>query len=179
MKWIIPFAVAAAPAVADACPAAQDHGPRIGEIIIELGAADSARAAGSLTQELWTLWLDAPDSAAQDILDKGMAQRESADLLGSRDTLDALVAYCPDYAEGYNQRAFTSFLRRDYDAALFDLNAALAIMPNHIAALSGKGLTLMGMGRSEEGQAALRAALALNPWLAERRLITEPDGTDI
>jgi Flp pilus assembly protein TadD len=90
-----------------------------------------------------------------------------------------LVEYCPDYAEGYNQRAFASFLRRDYNAALVDLNKALEIMPNHIAALSGKGMTLMGMGRNEEGQEALRGALALNPWLAERALITEPAGTDI
>ena len=113
------------------------------------------------------------------MLDEGMAQRESFDFLGARTTLDGLVAYCPNYAEGYNQRAFASFLQRDYDAALLDLNKALEIMPNHIAALSGKGLTLMGMGRNDEGQEALRGALSLNPWLSERALIREPAGTDI
>ena len=179
MKWIIPLAVIAAPAMADECPKGQNHAPRISEIITQLGAVKSARASRPLTQELWGLWLDAPDDVAQGILDKGMAQREKSDFLGSRETLDGLVEYCPDYAEGYNQRAFSSFLRRDYVAALSDLNAALAIMPNHIAALSGKGLTLMGMGRRDEGQAALRSALALNPWLSERTLIEEPVGTDI
>ena len=108
-----------------------------------------------------------------------MAQSESQAFLEARDTFDALIAYCPDYAEGYNQRAYASFLRRDYPAALVDLEMALNIMPNHIAALSGKALTLIGMGRAAEGQEALRAALALNPWLSERALITEPAGTDI
>ena len=125
------------------------------------------------------MWLDAPVSTAQAILDEGMTQRQSFDFLGARTTLDGLVAYCPNYAEGYNQRAFASFLQRDYDAALLDLNKALEIMPNHIAALSGKGLTLMGMGRNDEGQEALRGALLLNPWLSEHALIREPAGTDI
>ena len=132
-----------------------------------------------MSQELWELWLDAPVSTAQAIFDEGMTQRESFDFLGARTTLDGLVAYCPNYAEGYNQRAFASFLQRDYDAALLDLNKALEIMPNHIAALSGKGLTLMGMGRNDEGQEALRRALSLNPWLSEHALIREPAGTDI
>jgi tetratricopeptide (TPR) repeat protein len=179
MKWFIPFAVLAAPAVADQCPAGPNHSARIAEIILALNDAPSAQASRPLSQELWELWLDAPDAAAQDMLDQGMAQREGADFLSARDTLDGLVEYCPNYAEGYNQRAFASFLRRDYAAALVDLDAALALMPNHIAALSGKGLTLMGLGRSEEGQDALRGALGLNPWLAERSLIAAPEGTDI
>ena len=37
------------------------------------------------------------------------------------DALDRLVEYCPNYAEGYNQRAFVSFLRQDFEAALVEL----------------------------------------------------------
>ena len=169
----------ASPLAAQDCPAGPDHSARLAQIIIELGRSAGPTAARPLTQELWELWLDAPDQTAQEMLDRGMAQRESFDFLGARDTLDGLVEYCPDYAEGYNQRAFASFLRRDYAAALVDLDKALDLMPNHIAALSGKGLTLMGMGRTAEGQDALRAALAMNPWLAERSLITQDAGTDI
>ncbi|WP_367834162.1 tetratricopeptide repeat protein [Wenxinia marina] len=90
-----------------------------------------------------------------------------------------LVDYCPDYAEGYNQRAFAAFLVQDYEAALDDLDTALALNPDHVAALSGRALTLMGLGRMDEGQAALRAALALNPWLGERAMLIELPGEDI
>lgn len=179
MKWIIPFAVLAAPAFADPCPAPVDQSVQLDRIVTEISQSRDQRAARALTQKLWAIWLDAPDAAAQALLDKGMVQSESLDLLGARDTFDALITYCPDYAEGYNQRAYANFLRRDYQAALVDLDAALVMMPNHIAALSGKALTLIGMGRAAEGQEALRGALALNPWLAERALIDEPDGTDI
>lgn len=52
-------------------------------------------------------------------------------------------------------------------------------MPTHVAALSGKALTLIGMGRDKEAQIVLRAAHALNPWLSERRLLVEPEGEEI
>jgi tetratricopeptide (TPR) repeat protein len=99
--------------------------------------------------------------------------------LGSRTALNRLIEYCPAYAEGYNQRAFTNYLQQDFEAALVDLDRALNILPTHVAALSGKALTLMGLGRSAEAQEVLRAALALNPWLQERALLAEPIGTDL
>jgi len=93
------------------------------------------------------------------------------DLRNAVAAFDALIAYCPDYAEGYNQRAFARYLRQDFAPALEDLDAALARSPRHIGALSGKALTLMGLGRDREALATLRAALALNPWLSERALV--------
>lgn len=179
MKWILPFAFLAGPAFAETCPAATDHSVRLAEIVTELQASRGAGEARVLTDELWSLWTDAPNQRAQVLLDLGMSQRSNFDLIASRDTLDRLVEYCPDYAEAYNQRAFSSYLQQNFAAALVDLDRAIEIVPNHIAAISGRGLTLMGLGRHEEAQQALRHALSLNPWLAERSLVTEPIGTDI
>ncbi len=179
MKWITLLIATAGPGLADICPPVPDHSARQSEIVSELGAAKTATEAQRLTQELWSLWTDAPDDRAQQLLDEGMSRRATSDFLGARDVLDELVEYCPDYAEGYNQRAFASYLRQDYSAALYDLDRALEITPNHVAALSGKALTLMGLGRDEEAQDVLRAAVAMNPWLSERALLDEPAGTDL
>lgn len=169
----------ASPAFAQMCPAVTDHSPRLAEIVAELGASRGEGEARVLTQELWSLWTDAPDELAQAMLDEGMSRRSSFDFLGARDVLSRLVDYCPDYAEGYNQRAFASYLARDFEAALTDLDRALEITPNHIAALSGKGLTLMGLGRNDEAQDVLRSAVEMNPWLQERVLLVEPIGRDL
>jgi len=179
MKWMLPFALIAGPALAETCPAAQDHSVRLAEIVVALQASRGAGDARILSDELWALWTDAPDARAQALLDAGMSKRSAFDLAGSRDALDELIAYCPDYAEGYNQRAFSNYLQQNFDEALVDLDRAIAIIPNHIAAISGRGLTLMGLGRQDEAQEALRFALTLNPWLSERSLIIEPLGTDI
>ena len=179
MRWIVAWIAFAGPGFAETCPAAPDHTARMAEIVRDLQASRTEPQARVLTQELWSLWTDAPDSKAQALLDEGMARRGVFDLIGARNTLDELVAYCPDYAEGYNQRAFANYLRQDFAAALVDLDRAIEIVPNHIAAISGRGLTLMGLGRHDEAQQALRDALELNPWLAERSLLDEPDGIDI
>ncbi|RVT85943.1 tetratricopeptide repeat protein [Rhodobacteraceae bacterium CCMM004] len=127
---------------------------------------------------MWEIWTDAPDEIAQALLDDGMARRSSYDFLGAQAAFDRLVGYCPDYAEGYNQRAFVAFLRQDYAAALEDLDRALARAPSHVGALSGKALTLMGLGRMDAAQETLRAALRLNPWIPERGLLLPAEEED-
>lgn len=179
MKTLIPFLFAAAPVWAQTCPPAPDHRDDLAAIIVQLQDAETEMAARELSNSLWRLWTDAPDARAQALLDEGMARRESYDYLGARAVFDDLVTYCPDYAEGYNQRAFASFLRQEFDLALPDLERTLELNPTHVGALSGKALTLMGLGRDDEAQEVLRAALALNPWLSERSLLREPPGEDI
>ena len=122
---------------------------------------------------LFSLWLRAPDEAAQELLDAGMKRRGSYDFLGAIAAFDRLVEYCPTYPEGYNQRAFINFLRQDYEAALVDLDATLALQPNHVGAQSGRALTLMNLGRLEEARTQLQEALENNPWLSERALLAE------
>ncbi|MEJ8561567.1 hypothetical protein QTO30_10300 [Yoonia sp. GPGPB17] len=179
MKWILPLCLCAAPAFGQTCPPVTDNSQRIAEIVVALGAARGEGDARVLTQELWEMWTDAPDEIAQAMLDEGMSRRASFDFLGARDVLDRLIAYCPEYAEGYNQRAFANYLSQNFEAALVDLERTLEIVPNHIAALSGKALTLMGLGRNDEAQLVLREAVRMNPWLQERALLIEPIGTDL
>ncbi|MEM7471178.1 MAG: hypothetical protein AAF340_07490 [Pseudomonadota bacterium] len=134
----------------------------------QIATTESEAEAQDLSNALWQIWTTAPDAAAQEMLTRGMARRGSYDYLGALKDFDALVAYCPDYAEGYNQRAFVYFLSGEFSKALSDLDRTLAITPDHIGALSGRALTLFELGQEEQGQLALRTALAFNPWLPER-----------
>ncbi|WP_419737709.1 tetratricopeptide repeat protein [Ruegeria sp.] len=174
----------ATPALAQSCPSAPDHSEGVGALIAQIQQAESQSEARGISNKMWELWTDAPDLRAQTLLDRGMARREASDLLGALQELDELVLYCPDYAEGYNQRAFVNFLRQDFPSALVDLDRALELSPNHIAAMSGRALTLLGLRRLDEARSALTAALELNPWLSERALLEpggalEPPGEDI
>lgn len=179
MRWIVLLFLAAPPALAETCPQGVDQSARMQALIAEVQAAPNENAARTAIGRMWMIWRQAPDARAQELLDAGMERLAIYDFDAAEAALSALVAYCPDYAEGYNQRAFAHFLRGDYEAALADLDLALARSPTHVAALAGRALTLIGMGREEEGQEALRAALALNPWLPERHLLKAPKGEDI
>lgn len=160
-----------APATALACPAPPDHGAALGALFSRVQAAPDERAARPIVNEMWELWAEAPDAHAQELLDEGMTRRAAHDLGGAILAFDALIAYCPDYAEGYNQRAFANFIRQDYAAALPDLERALALSPRHTGALTGQAMTLMALGRPGEAAVVLRRALELNPWLSERHLL--------
>jgi tetratricopeptide (TPR) repeat protein len=180
MKMLFALMLLAAPAFADEpCPAVPDHAAERAQIMNVLAHARDQTEAQFMANQLWQIWTDAPDAQAQALLDEGMARRMAMDYAGSRAVLDQLVAYCPDYAEGWNQRAFAAFLAQDYAAALADVDAALAIMPDHVAAMTGKALTLIGLGRNDEAQVVLRDAVKLNPRLGERALLVEPPGVEL
>lgn len=179
--WIL--AVLSAPAWAE-CPPVTDRSAELATLIEQIRQAPNAGAAGPLNGRMWEIWLDAPDEPAQEILDLGMRQRNVFDLVGSLQSFDRLVVYCPDYAEGYNQRAFTHFLGEDYEAALVDLDTVLRLSPDHVGAQSGRALSLMNLGRIDEARAQLLEALDNNPWLSERALLEKgaalgPVGEDI
>mgnify|MGYP001826487574 CR=1 FL=1 len=174
--FIIPFL--AAPAFAD-CPPPPDIAAAADALIAKAQAAPDEGTARPISGQLWELWATAPDEQAQALLDRGMSARASYNFVEALDAFDRLVDYCPDYAEGYNQRAFVNFLRQDFALALVDLDLAIERSPRHVAAISGKALTLMGLGRDEEAQIALREAVSLNPWISERALLVEPAGEEL
>ncbi|WP_188477320.1 tetratricopeptide repeat protein [Primorskyibacter flagellatus] len=159
--------VLAAPVLAD-CPPSPDTGPEIRNLLAQARAAGTEMEGRALTNRMWEIWSSAPDDQAQALLDRGMTARASYNFTEALDAFDRLTAYCPAYAEGYNQRAFVNFIRGDYGVALDDLDRAIALSPDHVAAAAGRALTLLGMGEIAEGQAALREVLARHPWLPER-----------
>ncbi|MFT6912424.1 MAG: tetratricopeptide (TPR) repeat protein [Paracoccaceae bacterium] len=172
---------AAAPAFANSetCPAAAIDENRRAALMAQVRVAPNAMEARLITNQLWEMWATAPDAHAQEMLDLGMERRRISDLDKAIRSFDAVIAYCPDYAEGYNQRAFVRFMRQDYIGALEDLEAAIARSPEHIAAITGKALTLIGLERDVEAQILLREALKMNPWLSERRFLTPLQGNPL
>lgn len=172
MKFAIPFLFVAGAAFAD-CPPVKDYASELSVLLEAARAAENDMAGREISNKMWQVWLRAPDEAAQTLLNQGLRQRESYDYLNARSAFDKLVTYCPDYAEGYNQRAFIAYLTQDFDAALADLDKTLAINADHVGAQAGRALTLLELGRLDEARAQLIAALANNPWLSERFLLAD------
>ena len=184
MKIMLTSALLFSPVLALACPPVPDTSERMAELVAQANAAETEMAGSDIGREMWEIWADAPDQQAQAILDRGMSKRSGYDFLGAIADFETLIEYCPDYAEGYNQRAFAYFLSGAYEKALVDLDRTLELRPDHVAARAGRALSLMQLGRLEEARTDLRAALELNPWLSERALLApggplEPPGDDI
>jgi tetratricopeptide (TPR) repeat protein len=180
MRRILVTAIAlglATPALA--CPPVADRSAELATLIDRAQEAPNEMAGREISNQMWEIWTTAPDEAAQELLRQGTSALRVADSLRAIAAFDALVDYCPDYAEGYNQRAFVYFLNGEFEKALVDLERTVAINAEHVGALSGLALTLTALGREDEAQDWLRAALALNPWIPERGLLKEPAGEEL
>lgn len=185
MRLLFALALLAVPAWAEACPQPlPDRSAERDRLLAAVRSAPDAAAAQRAGNRMWEFWATAPDARAQQLLDDGIRHRSYGEFEPALSTFDDLIAYCPDYAEGYNQRGFVRFIQGDYGQALTDLERALERAPKHYAAMTGVALTLMQLGRMDAGRGVLRRALELNPWLPERRMLpktrrTNPKGKEI
>lgn len=142
-----------------------------------LKTAKTEREGRLAENAIWNWWLDqAPTREVRASIDHGMKRRESYDFEAAEAAFDEAIEKAPDYAEGWNQRAFARFLRDNIDGALSDLEKAVELDPDHFAAWSGMYHVLMRMGRPEVAVAALSRAVTIHPWLKERGMLPpDPD----
>ena len=161
----------APPVLACTMPDPQEVAAERDPLFDGLKSAKSEAAGQALAREIWTLFSTAPDATAQDLLDRGVRYIERGQFESAEAMLGELIAYCPDYAEGWNQRAFARFLQRDFEGALADIDRTLDIEPRHFGALAGRGLTFLSQGRETLAHKAIRDGLAVHPWLGERRFL--------
>jgi tetratricopeptide (TPR) repeat protein len=160
-------------ALAEACvlPDAATVAAQRDPLFDKLLAAPDEQRGNAQARVIWDIWHIAPDPKSQNLLNLGKRKLRAAEYAGAQETLTDLIEYCPEYAEGWNQRAFAKFLAGDLDGSLEDLERTLQLEPRHFAALAGKGLTLLRQGRTLLAHQAIRQAVALHPWLSERHLL--------
>lgn len=142
-----------------------------------LKAAKTEREGRLAESDIWQWWFgQAPTSDVREAIDFGMKRRSSYDFEAAEEAFDKAIDMAPQYAEGWNQRAFVRFLRDNPDGALSDLERAVALEPDHFGAWSGMYHVLMRMGRTEVAVSALTRAVTIHPWIQERGLLPpDPD----
>ncbi|MDA9953208.1 hypothetical protein N9D61_02560 [Planktomarina sp.] len=179
MKFIFAALLAIMASIGSAeCPDNPPITQALNKAYTDLKFAKFSAEAQVVTDELWRLWTQAPDGEAQRLLNSGMLRIRQGDLRAAQEQLSDLIAYCPNYAEGYNQRAFARYLAFDFEKALPDLAQTLSIQPRHLGALSGKGLTHLALGQEALAEIEFRKVLALNPFTPDQDLIQDL-GTDL
>ena len=90
-----------------------------------------------------------------------------------------MVALAPDYAEGWNRRAYIHYTQNDIERALGDLRRALALDPNHFKALDGLIHILKDIGRKKEALQAGRQLLDVNPYYDGAKQLVDELARDV
>lgn len=156
-----------------------DDSEELDALYRKLARAQAPAAAQKLKDRIWQLWTQGPDERAGEQIEEILRSRQRRDLSRALDIADELTRRLPSYAEGWNQKATVLFEMGRLDQSLQTIEKVLELEPKHFGALAGKAVILLRQGRVKLGQKALRRAVEIHPYLAERRFLVEPPGNRI
>lgn len=108
--------------------------PRLHSLFQQLHMASTAAESKGVELEIWGVWLQVPDDAAQSVLKTGIAAMSVGDLGGALKLFDEIVENAPAFAEGWNKRATVHYLMGDFQKSLTDIEETLILEPRHFGA---------------------------------------------
>jgi len=148
---------------------ADQNDPRLIALFGQLKAASGPARSASIEQQIWAIWLVAPDEATQSRLDSGISAMHSGDLAAALHAFDEVVALAPAFAEGWNKRATVHYLLNNLQQSLEDIAATLKLEPRHFGALSGRGLVFIKLRDLERALSAFEQVLEVSPQMTSAR----------
>jgi tetratricopeptide (TPR) repeat protein len=156
-----------------AAPAYADE--KLDALFAQLREAPDAITANRIDRAIWAEWTNPPDPELAMRMRDVLVARYSDDIAGALALLDQLVVDYPDYAEGWNQRATIRYMIGELELSLEDCAKVLELEPRHFGALSGRAIIYLQLGRRALALKDMAAALAVHPFLSERRMFPEFD----
>jgi tetratricopeptide (TPR) repeat protein len=142
----------------------EDRDAMLAELYTHLAAAHDATQATPISEAIEALWQQSGSDTV------GVLMARSAKAIADKKNdlamqfLDAVTELAPDYAEGWNRRAYVQFLQNNYDGAVGDLRRALALDPNHFKALEGLARILRETGQKKPALQAYKQILKISPY---------------
>jgi tetratricopeptide (TPR) repeat protein len=161
-----------APARAQPAPAYVDTAA-LDTLFSQLRTAPDPATAQALADQIWQVWTTPDDPDITTHLAELTAAMSRGDYPTALDIARALTVRAPDYAEGWNQLATIEYMLGQYQASLADIDETLKREPRHFGALAGEALVQLKLGDRAAALAAIKQALDIHPFLAERGLFPE------
>jgi tetratricopeptide (TPR) repeat protein len=128
-----------------------------------LATAEDEKQAAPIAQAIERLWLFADSDTIGVLMDRGAKAIAEKDYDLALRFMDAVVDLAPDYAEGWNRRAYVYFLRNDIERMVGDLRRCLALEPNHFRALEGLAQVMRESGQKKAALKAYERLLEVHP----------------
>lgn len=177
--------------VAPQPPAAQDKQPEgkpldkmpqtadekakvLNDLYAHLATANDEQNAKSIADTIERLWLQSGSETINLLMERsGTAlAAKNADL--ALRLLDYVVELAPDYAEGFNRRAYVHFSQNNLESAVGDLRRTLALEPNHFKALDGLGQIWREHGNKRGALRVVKQLLEIHPnWPGAKQAVEE------
>jgi|TARA_B100000315_G_scaffold257085_1_gene304738 tetratricopeptide (TPR) repeat protein len=139
---------------------------RLNLLFAGLAKSNTVGEAKSIEHSIWQIWIENKNQPVSRIMDFGIKSMDAGALKAALKAFDKVVEMDPEFAEGWNKRATTYYLLRDYRASVKDIAQTLRLEPRHFGALSGLGLINAALGRHSAALKAFEQASTIHPHMS-------------
>ncbi len=129
-----------------------------------LATAADKKQSDKILAALSRLYLTSGSPTIDLLMKRGIKSITDKKLDGSLKFLNAVIDLAPDYAEGWNRRAYVYYQKNQFRQAAGDLRRVLALDPNHFRALEGLGSILREIGDEKGALEVFEKLVGLHPF---------------
>ncbi|MGE3064794.1 MAG: tetratricopeptide repeat protein [Hyphomicrobiaceae bacterium] len=175
-----PDAAPAKPHAGSLLPSTPEERERIlSNLYAHLATAETEERAKEVSQTIERLWLYSGSDTINLLMDRAQKAVGEKNYDLALRFLDNIVVLAPDYAEGWNRRAYVYFLKNDVQRSLGDLRRVLALEPNHFKALEGLAQILREIGQKKAALQVFKQLLTVNPYYSGARQAVDELSRDV
>ncbi len=142
---------------------ADQTSPELPGLFADLSSAANSSEAAQLENDIWQLWLQAPDADSDALMSQIVYAMQDGRLALAIKLCDQLIDSHPGYAEAWNKRATVHYMAGNLDASVNDIQQTIKLEPKHFGAISGLGLIFLKRGRLQDALAAFEQVLVISP----------------
>lgn len=141
----------------------------LGELYAHLATAEDAATAGRIASSIEALWAHSGSDTVNLLMQRAAIAAAKSNNEVALKLLDYVIELAPDFAEGFNRRAYLHFAMNDAEKAVGDLRRAIALEPFHFKALEGLAQIWRETGNKRGAYHVLRQLLDIHPHAAGAR----------
>ncbi len=141
----------------------QEASKTLDVLLAHLATTDDHELGRQIAVSIEKIWRIPGGDTVNLLIDRAEAFSQKNENEKAIKLLDAAVDLAPDYAEGWNRRAFAHYRVGNNDGALGDLRRTLALEPNHFRALEGMAKVLTSVGEKKGALKAYEELLRVHP----------------
>lgn len=136
----------------------------LADLYAHLATAEDEAQAKKTAERIERLWLVSGSDTVNLLMERAAKAIVEKKFDKAEKLLDQVVVLAPDYAEGFNRRAYLNFTQNRFEQAVGDLRRVLALEPNHFKALEGLAQIWRETGNKPGALRVMRQLMDVNPF---------------
>ena len=133
-----------------------------GLVVPVLRNADQ-KSVVEIEKEIWSQWSKSGSQNLDFLLGQGRLYMQSGRFDDAIDVFSQIIKKDPQFAEAWNARATTFYMKGDFKNSISDIDQVLLLNADHFGALSGLGSMLEKLEHLDAALDAFKRAEEINP----------------